>query len=106
MNIITQHRSRVVVLGAGFGGLTFCKNFECPNAEVTLVDRQNHHLFQPLLYQVATEGASIQLLEQGKHGNDWQIIGRDSNRAYGIFWLAGLGGLVAGASGVSYWFPK
>ncbi len=44
----------VVVLGAGFGGLTFCKNFHSPNARITLVDRTNHHLFQPLLYQVAT----------------------------------------------------
>jgi NADH dehydrogenase len=45
-----------VVLGAGFGGLTFCQSFSCPEAEVTLVDRQNHHLFQPLLYQVASAG--------------------------------------------------
>jgi NADH dehydrogenase len=44
----------VVVLGAGFGGLTFCKHFHHPNARITLVDRTNHHLFQPLLYQVAT----------------------------------------------------
>jgi NADH dehydrogenase len=44
----------IIVLGAGFGGLTFCKNFRHPNARITLVDRTNHHLFQPLLYQVAT----------------------------------------------------
>ena len=44
----------IVVLGAGFGGLTFCKTFRHPNARITLVDRTNHHLFQPLLYQVAT----------------------------------------------------
>ena len=44
----------IVVLGAGFGGLTFCKHFRHPNARITLVDRTNHHLFQPLLYQVAT----------------------------------------------------
>jgi NADH dehydrogenase len=49
---------RVVVLGAGFGGLTFCHVFSYPEAEVTLVDRQNHHLFQPLLYQVASAGLS------------------------------------------------
>ena len=48
----------VVVLGAGFGGLEFCKRFEYPNARVTLVDRTNHHVFQPLLYQVATAGLS------------------------------------------------
>ena len=48
----------IVVLGAGFGGLTFCQNFNFPTARITLVDRQNHHLFQPLLYQVATAGLS------------------------------------------------
>jgi NADH:ubiquinone reductase (H+-translocating) len=48
----------VVVLGAGFGGLTFCKHFSHPGTRITLVDRQNHHLFQPLLYQVATAGLS------------------------------------------------
>ena len=48
--------SHVVVLGAGFGGLTFCHHFKHPGARITLVDRQNHHLFQPLLYQVATAG--------------------------------------------------
>ncbi len=47
-----------VVLGAGFGGLTFCKQFQMPGARITLVDRTNHHLFQPLLYQVATCGLS------------------------------------------------
>jgi NADH dehydrogenase len=46
----------IVVLGAGFGGLTFCQEFYSPEARVTVVDRQNHHLFQPLLYQVATAG--------------------------------------------------
>jgi len=46
----------VVVLGAGFGGLTFAKGFRHPSARVTVVDRTNHHLFQPLLYQVATSG--------------------------------------------------
>jgi NADH dehydrogenase len=49
---------RVVVLGAGFGGLTFCQAFRHPSASITLVDRTNHHLFQPLLYQVATAGLS------------------------------------------------
>jgi NADH:ubiquinone reductase (H+-translocating) len=48
----------IVVLGAGFGGLAFCKHFRRPNARITLVDRTNHHLFQPLLYQVATAGLS------------------------------------------------
>lgn len=46
------------MLGAGFGGLEFCKTFQHENAEIIVVDRQNHHLFQPLLYQVATAGLS------------------------------------------------
>lgn len=48
----------IVVLGAGFGGLTFCQNFRHPNTRITVVDRTNHHLFQPLLYQVAACGLS------------------------------------------------
>jgi NADH dehydrogenase len=46
----------VLVLGAGFGGLAFCHHFRHPKARVTIVDRTNHHLFQPLLYQVAAAG--------------------------------------------------
>lgn len=48
----------IVVLGAGFGGQTFCQKFRHPDARITLVDRTNHHLFQPQLYQVATAGLS------------------------------------------------
>ena len=48
----------IVVIGAGFGGLTFCQKFPAEAARITLIDRQNHHLFQPLLYQVATAGLS------------------------------------------------
>src|SRR5258706_5653414 len=55
---------RIVVLGAGFGGLTFSQTFNHPQAGVTLVDRQNHHLFQPLLYQVATAGLSAPEIAQ------------------------------------------
>jgi NADH dehydrogenase len=47
---------QIVVIGAGFGGLSFCKSFPKGKAHITLVDRQNHHLFQPLLYQLATAG--------------------------------------------------
>lgn len=52
------HRKHIVVLGAGFGGLTFAHEFFHPDAMVTVVDRTNHHLFQPLLYQVAMAGLS------------------------------------------------
>ena len=46
------------MLGAGFGGLTFCQHFHSSKARITVVDRTNHHLFQPLLYQVAACGLS------------------------------------------------
>src|SRR3954462_12672231 len=45
---------RVVVVGAGFGGLETVYRLAGAPVSVTLVDRRNHHLFQPLLYQVAT----------------------------------------------------
>src|SRR5881296_1982837 len=45
---------RVVIVGGGFGGLAAAKALRKTDARVALVDRQNHHLFQPLLYQVAT----------------------------------------------------
>ncbi len=49
-----QTRPRVVILGGGFGGLEAAKVFRREAVDITLVDRRNHHLFQPLLYQVAT----------------------------------------------------
>ena len=58
----------VIVLGAGFGGLTFCQNFRHPNARITVVDRTNHHLFQPLLYQVAAAGLSAPEIAQPIRG--------------------------------------
>ncbi len=50
--------SRVVIVGAGFGGLAAARALARSPARVTVVDRRNHHLFQPLLYQVATAGLS------------------------------------------------
>ncbi len=49
---------RVVVIGGGFGGLNAARALRSAPVEVTLIDRRNHHLFQPLLYQVATGGLS------------------------------------------------
>ena len=51
-------KPRVVVVGAGFGGLTAVQALDQADVEITLIDRTNHHLFQPLLYQVATGGLS------------------------------------------------
>ena len=50
----TGGRHRVVVVGGGFGGLYAAKGLAAAPVDVTLIDRVNHHLFQPLLYQVAT----------------------------------------------------
>ena len=47
-------RPEIVIVGAGFGGLAAARNLRHVAANVTVVDRKNHHLFQPLLYQVAT----------------------------------------------------
>jgi NADH dehydrogenase len=47
-------RPQVVIVGAGFGGLSAAKALAKADADVTVIDRRNHHLFQPLLYQVAT----------------------------------------------------
>ncbi len=49
---------RVVIVGAGFGGLRVAKDLKGAPVDITLIDRRNHHLFQPLLYQVATAGLS------------------------------------------------
>jgi NADH dehydrogenase len=51
-------RPHVVIAGAGFGGLTAAKALAKAPVKVTIVDRRNHHLFQPLLYQVATAALS------------------------------------------------
>ena len=49
---------RIVIVGAGFGGLSAAHGLAGAAADVTLIDRRNYHLFQPLLYQVATAGLS------------------------------------------------
>jgi NADH dehydrogenase len=51
-------KPRVVIIGAGFGGLEAAKKLGRENVEVTVIDRANYHLFQPLLYQVATAALS------------------------------------------------
>ena len=49
---------RVVILGAGFAGLNLAKHLRHAPVDVTLIDKHNYHLFQPLLYQVATAALS------------------------------------------------
>ena len=53
-----QPGKHVVIIGCGFGGLEAAKALRGADVSITLIDRSNHHLFQPLLYQVATAGLS------------------------------------------------
>jgi NADH dehydrogenase len=53
---VSEARPRVVIVGAGFGGLFAARALTRAACDVTLIDRHNYHLFQPLLYQVATAG--------------------------------------------------
>jgi NADH dehydrogenase len=50
----TAPRRRVTIVGGGFGGIAAAKTLRRADVDVTIVDRMNHHLFQPLLYQAAT----------------------------------------------------
>ena len=55
---MTTQKPRVVIIGAGFGGLQAAKTLASSDVRVTVIDRTNYHLFQPLLYQVATAALS------------------------------------------------
>ena len=55
---MSSNRHRVVIVGGGFGGLAAAQALRGAGVEITLIDRRNHHLFQPLLYQVATASLS------------------------------------------------
>ncbi|MCC5840037.1 MAG: NAD(P)/FAD-dependent oxidoreductase [Opitutales bacterium] len=59
-----RHKHHVVILGGGFGGLECCRALRHADVMITLIDRANHHLFQPLLYQVATAGLSAPEIAQ------------------------------------------
>ena len=56
MNIPNTTKKRVVIIGAGFAGLSLAKKLRSKNLQVVLIDKHNYHNFQPLMYQVATGG--------------------------------------------------
>ncbi len=56
MNLPNSEKSRIVIVGGGFAGLTLAKNLKHADFQVVLLDKNNYHTFQPLLYQVATAG--------------------------------------------------
>jgi NADH dehydrogenase len=82
--------SRIVVVGAGFGGLIAVRSLAKTPAEVILIDRQNYHLFQPLLYQVATAALSpddiahpVRSMLRGQHNLEFRladVTGMDFNQ--------------------------
>lgn len=55
---MSENRKHIVIVGGGFGGINAAKNLKNAEADITIIDRTNHHLFQPLLYQVATAALS------------------------------------------------
>lgn len=56
--VIKNKKTKIVIIGAGFGGLNAAKALNNKSTSVTIIDQYNYHLFQPLLYQVATAGLS------------------------------------------------
>jgi NADH dehydrogenase len=63
-----QKEKHVVIVGGGFGGLEACKAMsKVSGVKVTLIDRRNHHLFKPLLYQVSMAGLSPADIAQHIH---------------------------------------
>jgi NADH dehydrogenase len=68
-------KRRIVIIGAGFGGLATARALDGADAEIVLIDRANHHLFQPLLYQVATAALSPADIATATRA----LIGRQAN---------------------------
>src|SRR5262245_44098428 len=71
-----EHRPRVVIVGGGFGGLAAAKALRKAPVDVVLLDRTHHHVFQPLLYQVATS-----VLSSGQIGSPLRAVLRKQRNA-------------------------
>ena len=71
-----SRRHRVVIIGSGFGGLFAAQQLEKADVDVTLIAKTGHHLFQPLLYQVATG-----ILSVGEIAPPTRLILRDQKNA-------------------------
>ena len=54
IDVPPSERKRVVIVGGGFAGIAAAHALKHADVEIVLIDRRNHHIFQPLLYQVAT----------------------------------------------------
>lgn len=80
MTKTSKNRHHVVIIGAGFGGIEVANQLAGAEVDVTIIDRRNHHLFQPLLYQVA--GASLSTSEIA-----WPIRYLFRNRPAKCWWL-------------------
>jgi NADH dehydrogenase len=68
-------RPQIAIVSAGFGGLSVAKGLVRADADIMVIDRRNHHLFQPLLYQVATAALSPADIAAPIRG----ILGRQAN---------------------------
>jgi len=92
--LIKTDKPRVVVIGAGFAGIHFCKALTKAPVQVVMLDKNNYHQFQPLLYQVATSGLGpdsitfpIRKVLAGAENTifrmaDVQRIDRENNRVF------------------------
>lgn len=82
----TSSRPRVVIVGAGFGGLTLARSLRKAPVEVFLIDRHNYHTFQPLLYQVATAGLEPEEIAHAVRG----IFQRQTNFHFRLAGVVGI----------------
>jgi len=86
VSTIAPRRHRVVIIGSGFGGLFAAKHLKRADVDVTLIAKTTHHLFQPLLYQVATAGLEPEEIARPVRA----ILRRQSNAEFRMTEVTGL----------------